>query len=477
MMGKQCVVGAWAIALSVLAASSADATARGRRPADPIKAAFVVLGEDGQPQARVITTARACPAIRADGKRLPMTVRAARGTEAVRPSISAPEDTKPSAFPVTACEAALPAGIKAATVLGHRLPVPVANPIRIVVMGDTGCRIKKIDQAYQACNDPKAYPFARVAAAAAAWKPDLVVHVGDFLYRENACDDVHPGCKGSVWGYGWDSWNADFFAPGAKLLAAAPWVAARGNHESCNRGGQGWWRFIDPRPLVKGRDCNLAQNDDTGDFSDPYAVPIGGGAQFIVLDSSKTTNAPINPDSHMATEYRDAYAKYEALAARAPYSIMVQHHPLLGPAAGMAKGQMQLYPGNVGLQSVWGPLKPNMTPPNVKMLLSGHVHLWEALSFSTDHPAQFVAGFAGTEEEMVPVPPVLPADYEVAPGAKAQDYASWVVGFGFMTLYRNGPDKWDVEVHDVDGKVINLCKVTGSKSVCDVGRVPDAAPH
>ena len=467
-------MGTWDVAAAGLAglALAAAGGAEAKTAADPIKAAFVVMGEDGAPQARVITTAKACPAIRAGGKALAMTVRAGPGTVPVRPSISDPADTKPSAFPVTACEASLPAGIKTASVGGHRLPLPVADLQRIVVIGDTGCRIKKIDNAYQACNDPQAYPFARVAAAAAAWKPDLVVHVGDYLYRENACDDAHPGCKGSVWGYGWDGWNADFFKPGAKLLAAAPWVAARGNHESCNRGGQGWWRFVDPRPLVTGRDCNAAKDDDTGDFSDPYAVPIGGGAQFIVMDSSKTGNKPIAPGSHMAAEYRDAYAKYDALAAKAPYSIMVQHHPVLGPSAGISDGKMQLYPGNIGLQSVWGPIKSNFTPANVKMLLAGHIHLWEELSFSSDHPVQFVAGFSGTQEEEVPVPPVLPAGYEVAPGAVVADYSSFTVGFGFMTMYRNGPDKWDIEVHDVTGKVINLCKVNGSKSVCDIRRVP-----
>jgi hypothetical protein len=468
-MGKTDVTGAW---LAVLALTAAGAAAAKTKAADPIRAAFVVLGEDGASQARVITTAKACPAILADGKTVTMAVRAAPGTVPVRPSISDPADTKASAFPVLACEATLPGGAKAATVGGHRLPLPMAAPQRIVVIGDTGCRIKKIDKAYQACNDPKAYPFARVAAAAAAWKPDLVVHVGDYLYRENACDDAHPGCKGSVWGYGWEGWDADFFKPGAKLLAAAPWVAARGNHESCSRGGQGWWRFVDPRPLVTGRDCNAAKDDDTGDYSAPYAVPIGGGAQFIVMDSSKAANSAPKPDSHAYAEYRDAYAKYDALAAKAPYSIMVAHHPVLGPAAGIVNGQMQLFPGNVALQSVWGPIKANFTPPNVKMLLAGHVHLWEELSFASDHPVQFVAGFSGTQEEEVPVPPVLPAGYQVAPGAVVADYSSFTVGFGYMTMYRNGPDKWDIEVHDVDGKVINLCKVNGSKSVCDIQRVP-----
>ena len=463
---------------AVLTLAGATAAAAAQAKADPIRAAFTVMGEDGAPEARVITTAKACPAIFLGARRIAMTVRAAPGTVAQRPTISDPVDTKPSAFPVTVCEATLPKDAKtrlnAAYVGGHRLPLPVAEPRRIVVLGDTGCRIKKTENAYQSCNDPDAYPFAQVAASAAAYKPDLVVDVGDYLYRENACDDAHPGCKGSVWGYGWDGWNIDFFKPGAKLLAAAPWVASRGNHESCNRAGQGWWRFIDPRPLVAGRDCNAAKDDDVGDYSDPYAVPIGGGAQFIVMDSSNTKNSAFKPDSHAAKVYADNFRKYEELAAKAPYSIMVEHHPILGPAAGIAKGQMQLYPGNVGLQSAWGPLKANMTPPNVKLLLSGHVHLWEALSFSSDHPAQFVAGFSGTQEEMVPVPETLPAGYEVAPGAVVDNYSSFIIGFGFMSMTRIGDtDGWDIEVHGRDGKVLNHCKVLGSKSVCDMGRVPD----
>ncbi|MBC7490276.1 MAG: hypothetical protein H7240_10280 [Glaciimonas sp.] len=69
-----------------------------------------------------------------------------------------------------------------------------------------------------------------------------------------------------------------FFRPASTLLHAAPWLILRGNHESCARAGQRWWRFIDPRPLTPGRDCNAAANDDDGDYSDPYVVPIGGNA-------------------------------------------------------------------------------------------------------------------------------------------------------------------------------------------------------
>ena len=466
-MVKRGVFGAWAAAL-VLAAGSAQAAA------DPIQAAYVVLGEDGAAQARAITTSGVCPVAIVDGKRLPMTARAPAETAPQRPTRSSPADSKPSAFPVLTCEAPLAAGAKKASVRGHVLPLPKAEPRRIVVIGDTGCRIKTSDKAYQACNDRREYPFARVAASAAAWKPDLVVHVGDYLYRENVCAEGHPGCAGSVWGYGWDAWSADFFAPGKPLLGAAPWIVVRGNHESCNRAGQGWWRFLEPRALAKGRDCNDAKDDDVGDYDDPYAVPIGQGGQFIVIDSSNTQNDPLAPDSRAAQAYRSDWAKYAALAARQPNSIMVDHHPILALAASQKSGVVTLNPGNGGLQSVFGVGNPSFVPANVKLLLAGHIHVWEQLSFSSDHPSQFIAGFSGTQEDIVPLPRVPPPDAKVAADAVIKTFSSWVDGFGFMTMDRFAPDGWDVEVHDVNGKVVNHCKVEGTQTTCDTPQV--AAP-
>ncbi|MDW4746763.1 metallophosphoesterase, partial [Escherichia coli] len=82
------------------------------------------------------------------------------------------------------------------------------------------------------------------------------LHVGDYHYRENACPPDVAGCQGSPWGYGWDTWQADLFQPAAPLMAAAPWVLVRGNHEECARAGQGWFRFLDPRPYSAARSCD-----------------------------------------------------------------------------------------------------------------------------------------------------------------------------------------------------------------------------
>ena len=186
---------------------------------------YVVLGEEGQAVARAITSEAACPSIELDGRAQAMDVRA-------RPSV-VPERSRPlgsggakaAAFPVLTCEKAIPRGVSRAAIDGRALPLPKAEPQRIVILGDTGCRLAAFgpaSQAHQACNDPVAWPFATIADSAAAAAPDLVIHVGDYHYREDPCPPGNAGCAGSPWGYGWDAWEADLFAPSRRLLAAAP---------------------------------------------------------------------------------------------------------------------------------------------------------------------------------------------------------------------------------------------------------------
>lgn len=437
----------------------------------PELTSFVVLGEDGAAVARVLTAGASCPPLQLDARQVAMTVRAPVQTVAQRRTVSAPADSKPSAFPLLTCEAPIPAGTAQASVAGHALPLPPARLERIVVIGDTGCRLKKNGD-YQDCNRPEAYPFARIAALAAAWRPDLVVHVGDYHYRENACPADRPGCAGSPWGYGWDTWAADFFTPGRPLLRAAPWVMARGNHESCARGGQGYWRFLDPRPLLAGRDCDDAANDAVGDYSDPYAVPLGAGAQLIVIDTSDTTYKGFAAHDPRMAKYADTWRKMDALSHKAPYNILVEHHPILGFGAIRDKaGAAQLFNGDKGLQDAFGAVDPGLVPTRISAVLSGHVHLWQQVSFSSAHPTQFVSGFSGTAEDTVPLPEVLPPGAMPAPGAVVQSISSWVDGFGYMTMERAGAEQWGVKVWDTNGKVRNTCTVNGRKSVCAVPHV------
>lgn len=440
--------------------------------APPFSSSFVVLGPDGAAVARVLTEGPACPAIRIDHRELTMRVRAPAASVAQRPTSSPPALSKPSVFPVLTCESALPAGAVSASVLGRALPLPSAAPQRIVVIGDTGCRLLKKEDSYQACNDGERYPFATIAAAAAAWGPDLVVHVGDYHYRENPCPADNAGCAGSPWGYGWDSWRADLFQPGAALLASAPWIMARGNHESCGRGGQGYWRFLDPRPLLAGRDCDRERDDAIGNHSDPYAVPLGQDSQLLVFDTANTSWRGFPPGDPGYEQYRADYRKLDALARRAGHNIGVGHHPLLGIGADRKPdGGVLLLKGDAGLIQSFGSLNPLLLPATMDVLLSGHVHLWQQVSYSSAHPSQFISGFSGTAEDTVPLPWPLPPGLAPAPGAVIEQFSSWVDGYGFMTMERRGPARWEVQVRDRHGLVRNTCQVDGRHSLCARARV------
>jgi hypothetical protein len=458
-----------AIVAALLAACAGpDAMTPG---ADPIRAAFVVLGEGGSSIARVITTDPACPSVDVDGKRLATTIRAVPETMPLRPTKSATAEAKPSAFPVLVCERPLPAGAARASVGGHTLPLLRHDAQRIVVVGDTGCVVQNAE--VQACNDAAAWPFARLAAAAAAKKPDLVIHVGDYHYRESACPDGNRQCIGSPWGYGWDAWAADFFAPARDLLAAAPWVFVRGNHESCNRAGQGWWRFLDPRPLVNGRDCIDASNDLRGDYSDPYVVPLSADTQLIVFDSSRVGIAPLRADNPMYAIYSVQFRRAMELARGAAHNFFVDHHPILGLATDTTKRPAGVYPGNAALQSVLAASNgPLLFPPGIDALLSGHNHLFEAVSFATGQPPQFISGNGGTWLDQ-PLPRPLSPDARPAADAVIATVTASST-FGFLTLQRDpvAVASWRVEAWDRDGRLLTRCALLERRTTC----VPEDLP-
>ena len=188
-------------------------------------------------QARAITQNASCPTAEIDGRPVLMTPRAQPG----------------DGFPITICAVTVPKGAKSVAIDGAPLPPPPARVDKILVFGDTGCRLKGMF--LQDCNSIRAWPFRLTADMAAEFAPDLVLHVGDYHYRESACPAGVKGCAGSPHGDNWETWKADFFEPAAALLRAAPLVLVRGNHEICARAGKGWTRALSPVPPSEDGRC------------------------------------------------------------------------------------------------------------------------------------------------------------------------------------------------------------------------------
>ena len=429
--------------------------------AGSVDAAWIQAEKDARWSIRAVVRGHQCPVVQSTQGLLPMQIRAPYGVVPARTN-GPQKDIKPSVFDVTVCEAQIPSGWRSSLVVdGHALPTVPQVINRIVLIGDTGCRLKQSDSAFQDCNEAKAYPFAALAARASAMKPDLVVHLGDLHYRESPCPADQRGCAGSPWGYGYDAWLADVFIPGQALLSAAPWVFVRGNHESCQRAGVGWHRFFDAFPRQDHRTCEDPAWDDEGDFSEPFFVEIDSLTQLIVFDSSLAAGQSYPPGDPVARRYADQLQKAQVLANRRPKNIFLNHHPVLAFApdrSGMPR------PGNQGLGSVMSQVNPQrLLPAAVQLAINGHVHLFEVLSFHSAHPAALVVGNGGTQMDRTLH---LQAARTAAPmpGARLKTLISHAE-FGFSTLDRTAYG-WRLTSWGIDGPHLALCDLVEMEWRC-----------
>ncbi len=387
-----------------------------------IISSWVQMGPNGASFARVITQKNNCPVIRLNGVGVQMEVR------------HLPDND----FPVLVCEILIPKGAESASVEGRALKLPVENPKRLVVIADTGCRLETGDVP-QSCNDPQAWPFERIAERAASFGPDLVVHVGDYLYREDPCPKEDKGCEGSPFGDNYTTWDADFFGPADALLRQAPWVFARGNHEQCSRSGKGWFRFLDPNPPIQ--NCQ--------DFTPPYAIDIGP-VKLLMLDSStaKDNSAP----KDMVEVYSSQIAALENESGNNAW--LVTHHPMWG----IGEDSGGLFMINDTLQASSG----NALGGGISIVLSAHIHLFELLTFEGGRQPQFVIGMSGTELD----PPVTRPLKGVEVGGEKVDEAIVLNNkFGFVLMEQKG-ERWEMNILDVEGEELIGCEIDGDRVTC-----------
>ncbi len=406
-------------------------------------ASYVVLGPQGQPIVRVVTHEPTCPILVVNGLRKDMHTRA-------EPRITALSPERPAVFPVRVCELVLPTAGTEAWLNGRKLPVAKAVTQKIVLLGDTGCRLKR-PAAYQSCNDTRVWPLAQVALSAAAEKPDLVIHVGDYHYRESPC--LSEGCANSPSGYGSDTWEADFFVPLRPLLQAAPWVFARGNHESCARAGQGWFRFLDPRAFDPQHACD-EPGQGVGDYTAPYAVPLSPQHQLIVFDSAAASEKAGDTGATDVAAFAQQFEQVAALARSRSDNWLVLHHPVLGygylPQAGYLKGNPILV---AALQSLHF---PTFFPEGIQLTLQGHIHTFELNSFQGPEPLTLITGFGGSLLEPR-FPKELPRPFPLAPGVMLAETQS-EQQFGYTVLeQRDG--HWTLVEKDVDGHPRLRCEL------------------
>jgi hypothetical protein len=396
--------------------------------AQPVAAWTELTGQGAE--VRVVAGPGGCPKATIDGGPASMVMRAQASAE----------------FPAV-CVLALPAGAASVAVEGQPLPLPASAPKRIVILGDTGCRIKGL--AIQACNDPKAWPFAEVARLAADQKPDLVIHVGDYYYRESPCPLHLAACAGSPSGDRWDTWDEEFFGPAAPLLAAAPWVFARGNHETCDRGGRGWFLLLDAGPA---RDCQT--------FTTSFAVSAGN-LNLYVIDSGA-----IDDRKHDKADIAAIASQLDRLgpAIDLGHGWIISHRPVWGLVPVARLGPTA--PLEVGLNFAEQDAMRGRAIGGAQMVVSGHVHHFQALDFGPARPAQLVVGTGGDIGEAADLARVY-TERRPIDGLDANVFSFSRYGYYLMEKDR---EDWVGTFHDATDRIRARCRLHERRLICQAER-------
>jgi hypothetical protein len=373
-------------------------------------------------EARAITQDGQCPKATIDGKDAAMSIRANPDGD----------------FPVLVCALPLPRKAREATIDGRPLRLPAPHMNKIVLVGDTGCRLHALIA--QDCNSIEAWPFRLGAEAAAGQAPDLVIHLGDLLYREVPCPFWRQGCAGSPYGDKWPAWNADFFSAARTLLDAAPWVFVRGNHENCGRASNGWRRLVDAFPYEPGA-CQTTRP--------PFSVDLGG-LTLVVLD---TTDAD---DRFANLQKAEFYKRQFAGAAKIDGPVWFAFHKPVFTSIRMSGAATE------GDNKTLVEAARNSIHSNVQAILSGHLHTFEVVSYVQDYPAQIVAGHGGNLDPSAP----QKFDGLVINGVVVETGRSTPATFGFAVMERSD-DEWRITDYDVHGAAQAHCQLRARKLACE----------
>lgn len=305
----------------------------------------------------------------------------------------------------------------------------LVSPKTILLLGDTGCRIKesKDSSEYQDCNNPKTWPFPKIVESALKENPDLVIHLGDYLYREKCtvgkvCEKMSP-----VTGFGWKPWEMDFFQPMNMLLKKVPIIIVRGNHEDCNRAFQGYKLLLSNESWSK--DCLTYESTQ---------ILVFGKTAIVNLDTSGISDTPGEEDKDLLDRLNDINTRIEKLKVKDIW--IITHKPFYG----IVTYKNAFIPRNINLKNS---LEKSLLKDKQLIIFSGHIHT--SMIVETKFAKQIVLGNSGTQLENFRDK----ISKNLLESFAYQEAHLISNGFGYAVLKKNN-DIWSIIFKDSEGKEI-----------------------
>jgi len=177
-----------------------------------------------------------------------------------------------------------------------------------------------------------------------------------------------------------------------------------------------------------------------------------GALRLAVMDDASAQETEL--DREGAPVYA---AELTGLAAIPGPVWFVHHRPIWaavsGPLGIPVGGNLTLIDAARIAASHGGPL----VTPNVELMLSGHIHTFEAINFTKGVPPQIVAGNGG--DDLLITPKNLRGTlFQGHSGVTVADGLS-VGGFGFLLMTR-AEGGWTIDLYDSAGSKTRTCRFT-----------------
>lgn len=311
---------------------------------------------------------------------------------------------------------------------------------KIVLIGDTGCRLKesKYGDSYQNCKDSKEWSYAANMEKIAAEKPDLIIHVGDYHYREQCSEGKVCRNYTDTIGYGWRAWEADFFQPSEKGFATAPWVFVRGNHEDCKRAWEGY-KLLSEQTWKE--NCVATEKTEY--------IQIGN-LLLVNLDTASISDREETPENAAFWEQQFKDIEKTIASTNAKQVWLITHKPITGL---VEDGKGGLDTTNNNLQKAFA---KSGLKNKIEFMIAGHIHNTQLLQ-AENFPKQIVVGNSGTSlddnKELMNRDKIMKNKIG---GLNILDFFSDTKtghSFGYATMTKSVDGiNWELQFKDLEGK-------------------------